>query len=168
MSYTGTTPTRLERISGASGLVALTGIVLLLAAFCLTAGTARADGSQPPIPALPAAGDTVPPAEAISDPSVCGGWFRQGLYGGVWPTGSVWWEYSCTYEWPEFGTGATNADWGGQDIWTTHFYWDGSKAVFYGENFYDGYWDDMITASDCTFWLDNLNNWWGSTDCSGF
>ncbi len=90
----------------------------------------------PPIPALPAADETPPPADQIADPvtpaAVCGGWYRQSNYGGSWPAASTWWEYTCTYWYPQCGPGACTLDWYPSN-WTDYFYWDGSKPVFEGE-----------------------------------
>src|SRR5262249_30839926 len=90
----------------------------------------------PPIPVLPAGGGAVPPAGVIADPvepgAVCGGWSRQDLYGGAWPTGSGWWEYQCNYVYPVCGPGACATDWT-SSLWTDYLYWDGAKPVFYGE-----------------------------------
>jgi hypothetical protein len=132
--------------------VAIVGAWLVLA---VTAATARAQAPLPPIEVFPEAAATAPPAEAISDPrqphAECGGWYVQSDYVGQ-PTGSTWWEYSCHSEWPVLGTGATNADWSGQYIVTTYFYWDGSQPVVYGAWVYDGYSDSLFTASYCDYW----------------
>jgi chitodextrinase len=114
----------------------------------------------PPIPELPPAGETPPPADAISDPitpdAECGDWNLQSNYGGRWPAGSTWWEYRCSYEYPQC-TGQCNADWGPY-VWTDNFYWDGSGAVFYGEFFGDFYFDSMWSASGCEYWWDELTS----------
>jgi PKD repeat protein len=125
--------------------------------------------APPPIPALPAAGETTPPAAMIVDPvqpaAECGGWYLQSSYAGRWPTGSTWWEFRCTYTYPEPFVGATNADWGGSYDWVDHFYWDGSNAIFYGESFFDGYWDSMITGSGCSYWWDAPTSRWYLIEC---
>jgi PKD repeat protein len=125
--------------------------------------------APPPIPALPTASETTPPVEMIADPvepaAECGGWSLQGSYGGRWPTASSWWEFQCTYTYPEPFVGATNADWGGAYVWVDYFYWDGSNAVFYGESFYDGYWDSMITGSGCSYWWDAPTSQWYLIEC---
>jgi hypothetical protein len=139
-----------------SAIVVLAVAVTISASLILATG-ARADGSPPPITTFPPAGETAPPAETISDLTACSGWYRAGSYGGVWPTASTWWEYRCTYIWPgwaEGGGGATNANWGGQQVSTLYFYWDGSKPVFYGKEFYDGYWDGWYVGSECSYWID--------------
>jgi PKD repeat protein len=111
----------------------------------------------PPIPALPAAGDAAPPAGAIADPvepaAVCGGWSRQDLYGGAWPAGSTWWEYRCTYEYPQCSAACTT-DWTAS-LWTDYFYWDGSKSVFYGE-----FYGDYYYGSGCDYWWDQPTARW--------
>jgi PKD repeat protein len=118
--------------------------------------------TPPPITALPPAGETAPPAEAISDPitpeAACGGWARQSSYGGFWSTDSTWWEYACVYSYPKC-SGMCNADWGPY-VWTDHFYWDGSRAVFYGEFYGDFYFDSMWSASGCAYWWDAPTDQW--------
>jgi hypothetical protein len=137
-------------------ITVLVAIIASTASLVLATGAARAEVSQPPIRTFPPAGETAPPAEAIGDPSACSGWYQQGSYGGLWLTPSTWWEYSCTYWWPGWG-GATNANWWGQNTWTDYFYWDGSKPVAYGENFYDGYSDGWFMATYCNYWIDIVN-----------
>lgn len=139
--------------------------VAVAAALILSTGVARADGSQPPIPTFPPAGETAPPADTITDPNACAGWHRQSDYGGLWATESTWWEYSCSYTWPGWGTGATNANWWGQDTWTDYYYWDGARPVFYGESLYDGYSDGWIMASYCNYWTDAASGWSGLLSC---
>jgi hypothetical protein len=146
-------------------ITALVAMVTITASLILTAGAAQADGSPPPIRTFPPAGMTAPPDETISNPAACSGWYQQGSYGGLWPTASTWWEYSCSYAWPVIGIGATNADWSGQYTWTDYFYWDGSKPVFYGEYFYDGYSDSMFTATYCNYWVDAASGWYGPLSC---
>jgi len=134
------------------GISALAAIVTITTSLALATGAARADGSPSPAATFPLAGETAPPAEAIPNPSVCSGWYRQSNYGGVWPMESTWWEYNCSSTWPQSGGGATNADWGGEYTWINYFYWDGSKPVHYGEWFWDGYFDSMLSASYCWYW----------------
>jgi hypothetical protein len=152
-------------VRASSALVTFTVLVAVVGVIGMFgfAGAARADG--PPITVFPPAGETAPPANTITDPSACSGWYRQSDYGGLWPTDSTWWEYSCNYTWPSSGTGATNANWWGQDNWTDYFYWDGSKPVHYGENFYDGYSDGWIMASYCSYWFDAVSSWSGQLSC---
>ncbi len=111
----------------------------------------------PPIPSLPAAGDMAPPADAIADPvepaASCGRWSRQDLYAGAWPAVSSWWEYQCTYAYPQCSA-ACNADWY-PSMWTDYFYWDGSKSVFYGESYGDYYY-----GSGCDYWWDQPTTSW--------
>lgn len=148
-----------------SALVALTVLVAVAGFAGLSGFASAARADVPPIPTLPPAGETAPPADAITNPSDCSGWYRQSSYGGLWPTDSTWWEYSCSYMWPGWGTGATNANWWGQYTWTEYFYWDGSKSVSYGENFYDGYSDGWIMATDCSYWLDAVSGWSATLSC---
>jgi PKD repeat protein len=104
---------------------------------------------QPPIPSLPAAGDVTPPADQIADPvepgASCSGWSKSSSYGGHWAAGSSWWEYLCTYE---ADSSSDNCGGGGAcdafcpycyveiNRWTDHYYWNGSDAVFYGQDYY--------------------------------
>src|SRR5215207_7589835 len=112
----------------------------------------------PPIPSLPAAGDIAPPASLLGDPmepnSNCSGWYRQSSYGGLWLTGSTWWEYECSLDEVDycsgyFGSGYTCLGYTVFDYpWGDRFYWDGSQPVFLGENYQTScdYWWDAPTA----------------------
>lgn len=82
-----------------------------------------------------------------------------------WPTASTWWEFQCTYTYPPPIVGATNADWGGAYVWVDYFYWDGSNPIFYGESFFDGYWDSMVTGSGCSYWWNAPTAQWYVIDC---
>src|SRR5262245_9449596 len=106
---------------------------------------ADADPAPPPIPILPAAGEAAPPADAIADPvtpeAACGDWYLQSNYGDRWPAGSSWWEYRCdyvNYQYHNTCPGPICNAWC-PDCWgetwesTDYFYWDGARAVFYGE-----------------------------------
>ena len=112
----------------------------------------------PPIPALPAADESPPPAAAIAGlgqpAAICGQWYLQSNYGGSWPAASTWWEYTCTYSYPQCGGGACNQDWY-PSIWTDYFYWDGSKPVFEGE-----FYGDYYYGSNCTYWWDAPTAQW--------
>jgi PKD repeat protein len=128
--------------------------------------------APPPFPALPPGADTPPPSEAISDPvepaAVCGDWHRTSSYGGApsWSSESTWWEYSCSYEYPQC-VGACNADWI-PSIWADYFYWDGSQSIFYGE-FYGDYYLSSWGWPACEYWWDAPTNQWyrfESPDCS--
>lgn len=123
--------------------------------------------APPPIPTLAEAGETPPPAEVIADPiepaAVCGDWYQQNSYGGAWPANATWWEYQCRYEYPQC-TGQCNADWGPY-VWIDYFYWDGSNAVFYGEFFWDSYFDSMYVASGCSHWWDAPTSQWYLIQC---
>jgi PKD repeat protein len=106
----------------------------------------------PPIPTLPTATASAPPADQIADPvtpaASCGGWYLQSNYGNRWPAGSTWWEYRCTadsyfYYDPCSGGGACDAFCPSCYEETTqrtdYFYWDGSEAVFYGQDYFDSF-----------------------------
>jgi PKD repeat protein len=125
--------------------------------------------APPPIPPLPPAGETPPPAEVIADPittgAVCGEWYRQSSYGGAWSTGSTWWEFQCTYTYPQCDF-MCNADWGPY-VWIDYFYWDGSNPVFYGQFFGDFYFDSMYSASGCSYWWDAPSSQWYLIQCPG-
>ena len=119
--------------------------------------------APPPIPRLPEAGSTPPPAELVADPdtpeATCGVWMLQGRYGGTWPTDSTWWEFQCTDVWVPC-TGICNADWSGSLVWREHFVYDGTTAVSIGVLFTDTYSDSMITATYCTYWWDVATSSW--------
>ena len=118
--------------------------------------------TPPPVATLPPAGDAQPPAEAISDlvepAAACGGWYLASKYGGEWQTSSTWWEYSCTYLWPGCNY-ACNADYV-SDEWIDYFYWDGAKAVFYGEYYADQYWPSQMGTDPNYYWWDQPTNQW--------
>jgi PKD repeat protein len=153
-------------------------VALALLALACSAAVAKAASTLPPIRAFPAAGDTSPPAAAVSDPgepdATCSPWYEQSVYVGQ-ATGSTWWEYYCHRVWPPDGGGATNADHGGQDIFDDYFYWDGSAPVAYGYWAYFGYWDSMIDATNCSDWVDEpsgqsygpVDESFHPIDCSG-
>ena len=144
-------------------------VVLLVlagsASLALNAGPAQAVIAEPipddapegppPIPALPVAGDTPPPADVIGDPleptAGCSGWYLQSSYAGIWPAGSSWWEYECSLaevqypscpDLPGVMCSLGYTIWGSP--WTDRFYWDGSQTVFLGEN----------SQLDCEHWWD--------------
>jgi hypothetical protein len=148
---------RLTSRSAAGPLTALLVLVLMVVGLAASAGVAEAASTSPPIGVFPTAGDVAPSASAVSDPyapeATCSGWYRQSSYVGQ-PTGSSWWEYQCHHVWPPNGTGATNANWWGQEIYDDYFYWDGSAPVFYGQWNYDGYSDGWYVGSDCSYWWD--------------
>ena len=118
--------------------------------------------TPPPLPPLPATGETAPPADAIADPieptAVCGSWHLTSNYGGEWRSSSTWWEYSCKSAYPEC-LGACNADFPAS-IWDDFFYWDGTKAVFYGQLFSDLYWPYMMGMEGSYFWWDESTSGW--------
>jgi PKD repeat protein len=109
--------------------------------------------AAPPIPSMPAGGDTAPPADVIADVVTplggCSGWFRQSRYADRWATQSSWWEYECTeayvvYPWCAEGPGACDTGYWELGWWVDRYYWDGSQPVFYGENYLfgcDDWWD---------------------------
>jgi PKD repeat protein len=129
-----------------------------------------APAAPPPIPTLPAAGAS-PPAGEIADPvtpaATCGDWYVQGSYGDRWTANSTWWEYRCAYEHVEdyphpcAGTGACDAVCYGYplDCFTIaeqrsdHFYWDGSRSIFYGESY-------SYTVDDWNGWSSYSLWWW--------
>jgi hypothetical protein len=135
---------------------------------------ANATPGPPPIPALPAAGDTSPPAEQIADPvtaaASCVPWYQQSTYGQQWPATSTWWEYRCSYENDYYSNPCTSGAcdafcwycyWETQD-WTDYFYWDGSAAIFYGEVYSDNVvWEgDLAPPSSTTGWWDVATAAW--------
>jgi PKD repeat protein len=158
-------------------------IVLAAAAALLVGGAATFDAraviteplpadaplAPPPIPVFPEAGETPPPADVIADPvelgAACGGWYQQSSYGGAWPAGSTWWEYQCSYTYPQCDF-MCNADWGPY-VWVDYFYWDGSNPVFYGEFFGDFYFNSMYSASGCSYWWDAPSSQWYLIQCPG-
>jgi len=117
----------------------------------------------PAIPSLPAATDTAPPAGVIADPvepgASCGNWARQDLYADSWAAATTWWEFQCTYAWPQVSGGATNADWA-PSYWTDYFYWDGSGPVFYGEWYGDWGYGPWGSGTGCTYWWDQPSASW--------
>jgi PKD repeat protein len=127
---------------------------------------ADAGPGPPPIPALPAAGDTAPPSAAIGDPitpeATCGSWYRQSDYGDRWPAASTWWEYRCTRSEYQYYTncyvGACDAFCPGCSTeaweWTDFFYWDGSDAVFYGESY------SYSLTSEGEYWPPYTSSYW--------
>jgi hypothetical protein len=136
-----------------------------------------APAGPPPIPTLPAATATQPPADQISDPvtqgASCGGWSLQSNYGDRWPAASTWWEYSCTYATSQYyphpcGPGACDAVCYGYPVdcyWvsqtsTDYFYWDGSNAVFYGESYSSSIDDGMGYSSSSSAWWDAPTAQW--------
>jgi PKD repeat protein len=119
--------------------------------------------TPPPIPALPPAGETPPPADAISDSitpdATCGDWHLQGDYGGRWPTDAVWWEFQCSFQDPHC-TGMCNAN-TTPDLWMDFFYWDGSQPVFYGEFYGAYYWSSYFGVDEIfEYWWDEPTGRW--------
>jgi PKD repeat protein len=131
----------------------------------------------PPIPSLPPATDAPPPADQIADPVTagagCGAWHLQSTYGDLWPVGSTWWEYRCTYQHYEYyphpcpGTGACDAVCYGYPFdcysvtedWADYFYWDGTRPVFYGES-YSYAIDDGYSGSAAHWWDAPTARWY--------
>jgi PKD repeat protein len=125
--------------------------------------------APPPLADLAAAGPQAPPADVIADPvepaAQCFGWELRSDYGGFWPAGSTWWEYHCLYSYdPGCPAGMCNADRGGYQ-WVDHFYWDGSRPVFYGEYYADSAFDPYWSASQCTYWWDAPTSAWYQIYC---
>jgi PKD repeat protein len=128
--------------------------------------------TPPPIPTLPEAGATPPPADAIADPinpdARCGGWYRQSSFVGFWPASSTWWEYACSYSYPPPCTGICDQSSSYYVNSTDYFYWDGSKAVHYGELYADSSLDMEFSVSGegCQFWWDVATAQWYMFDTS--
>jgi hypothetical protein len=116
-------------------------------------------GPLPPIRSFPQAGETPPPADAITgtvhpggSPPDCSAWYLQNSYV-LQPAGSAWWEYSCTSQWIEPCWGACNADGQGWQTFTDYYYWNGSAPVYYGWWWYDGYHSSTYPgATFCDYW----------------
>jgi PKD repeat protein len=141
---------------------------------------AGAPAGPPPIPSLPVAGDTSPPADQIADPvrpaAVCGGWHQQASYGDRWPAGSAWWEYRCsdnnTVYYPDpcgsGGGGACQPVCYGypfncytvSEDWRDYFYWDGSRAVFVGQSYSSAVYDDAGFSAFSAAWWDAPTAQW--------
>jgi hypothetical protein len=126
----------------------------------------------PPIPAMPAATDTVPPADQIVDPvtptAACGGWYLQTSYGGRWVAATTWWEYRCSHDEGEYHNTcpgpACNAFcpdcyWESRE-WTDYFFWDGSNARFYGQAYLDSFLYDGEYSSSFAYWWDGAMARW--------
>ncbi|MBA3736975.1 MAG: PKD domain-containing protein [Actinobacteria bacterium] len=131
-----------------------------------------APDGPPPIPAMPAAGDEAPPSGLIVDPvtpsASCGGWERQSNYGGRWPTGSAWWEYTCTHDGsvyvntcpgPACDAFCPSCYW---QSWhrDDRFVWDGSDALFYGEVYSESVIFDSGEEYHATWWWDAPTSTW--------
>lgn len=132
----------------------------------ITAPITNGAASLPPIPTFPEAGDIPPPGQAISDPiepaASCGDWYVQSTYVGQ-PTGSTWWEYACTFIEPAPCAPMCDGTWR-SSTWTDYFYWDGSQAVFYGEDYVAV--DHSMMFGDCEFWWDEPTSEWNALyDC---
>ena len=148
------------------GLVVAASLVLALGAadaraVITTPIPADVAPAPPPFREFPAAGVFPPPTAAISDPvepaASCGIWYLQSNYGGVWnwQTNSTWWEYDCWSVYPQC-VGACNADYI-PSLYIDSFYWDGTRAVFYGEFFADYYYRDEFV---CLYWWDKATSQW--------
>jgi PKD repeat protein len=155
---------------------ALSALMAAIGAFALALSAADAGAvvgeptdvivGSPPIQTFPAAGETPPPADVISDPldptAACGSWFLETRYAGIWSTSSSWWEYECTYAeviypWCHDLPGMCDAGYWILGSWTDRFYWNGSQPVFYGENYQfgcDAWWDAAAGA------------WFATASCS--
>jgi PKD repeat protein len=138
---------------------------------------ASVPASPPPIPSLPAAAAATPPPDEIVDPlrpsATCGGWYLQSGYGNRWAAASSWWEYRCTADFYEYyphpceGTGACEAVCYGYpydcysltEQWVDYFYWDGSRAVFYGESFFYAI-DEGYSGSSLSWWDAPTATWY--------
>src|SRR5882672_7082104 len=99
-------------------------------------------------PASPAA-----PPSGITNPhtygSTCTGWYLEKNYAYSWPAATMWWEAECqAYDpacWPVCET-----DDGDPPLLIDLYYWDGSTAIFYGEQIYMHY----NSGTGCQYWLD--------------
>jgi PKD repeat protein len=117
----------------------------------------------PPIAVLPPAGPSPPPASAIASPitpgAVCGGWQLTNYYAGQ-AAASTWWTYQCmTSE----CMGYCNMD-VNYETWIDHYVWDGSQAVFYGQD-----WEPHIDNSTeyfCFHWWDEPTLTWYALYCA--
>ncbi len=116
----------------------------------------------PPIAALPPAGESQPPASAIASlitpGAVCGGWRLMSYYARQ-PAASTWWTYECTIS---ECMGNCNMDIN-YETWIDHYVWDGSQAVFYGQD-----WEPRIdnsTEDFCFHWWDEPTLAWYATYC---
>jgi len=167
-----------------AALIGLSFLLLLSGAARASAATvslpvlpvpADAPPAPPPIPALPAANATPPPADQITDPvttgASCGGWYLQSSYGNRWPGGSSWWEYQCVNgqytSYDPCQVGACDAFcpycWEQTQNTTDYFYWDGSNAVFYGQEYYyvfDYYQTDDPAQVIDAWWDAPTAEWW--------
>jgi PKD repeat protein len=137
--------------------------------------------APPPIPTLPPATDAAPPADQIADPVTpaanCGGWEVQSAYAGRWPAGATWWQYRCTYDHSVYynpcTAGACNA-FCPECYWETetradYFYWNGSDAVFYGEDYYYlfFYTERDEPGIEISAWWDSPTSRWYAVPTSG-
>jgi PKD repeat protein len=152
------TRTCLSRI----GLVA---VVFAAASLIGGAGSAQAKEPTPapPITLPPSTGDTAPPPDEIVDSKApvtgCGGWHRESNYGGRWPTGSTWWEYSCGPCIPGCAVDESTS------FTYDHYYWDGNRSVFYGQWYTES---NMQGDPDpCSYWWDEAAGlWYGPYACT--
>jgi PKD repeat protein len=137
-------------VGAAASLVLAVGVSEAKAAVVIGAAPTRpisadAPVGPPPIPALPAAGATPPPADQIADPvtpsASCGGWYQSTNYADTYSAASTWWEYQCASPstFTSCSSGACDPLCPSFDAERSDqvdlFYWDGSNAVFYGEGF---------------------------------
>ena len=123
-------------------------MALATLALALTLGGGDAWASSiPPIWTPPPAGPTAQPVEAIVDTvepvTECGDWYLQNAYANTWGTDGTWWEYTCS------PVGMRDQD---DPFWIDHYYWDGSRSVFYGR--WDMYWDYWYVGGACWYWWD--------------
>jgi hypothetical protein len=118
----------------------------------------------PTVQTFPAAGPAAPPDSAITSPVTpgarCGTWYAQSDYVGQ-ATGSTWWEYRCSLSECE---GQCNAD-ATYATWNDFYYWDGARAVFYGE--YETPHFDGWVEYGCWYWWDQTSAQWYELACEG-
>lgn len=123
----------------------------------------------PPISVFPPATGATPPASATSDPlnpdAACSAWYVAGSYGGRWPAGSSWWEYNCSVTGAPWCPGpACDAVYGPPPTWGDYYYWDGARAVFYGQVYDTGAY--YAVDPTCTYWWDDpTQRWYPIFDC---
>jgi hypothetical protein len=144
----------------------------LLLAICVAAGllawpTASSPAAAPvppPVQTFPAGGANTPPDAATSDPitpgAECGGWQRESRYADQ-PTDTTWWEYTCSLI-ETCGGASCDANFV-PGVWTDHFYWNGSSAVYYGQWIAMGapHWFPPY----CDYWIDAAtSDWYGPYD----
>jgi len=125
---------------------------LLVVAAAAPVHAADVQPTPPPIRDLTPASAT-PPAAGITWPhspgSTCTGWYLQKDYGYNWPAATTWWEAECDAYDPSCFPACEPA--GNVALLVDFYYWDGSTAIFYGEQYYQ----DWSVGTTCMYWLDS-------------